>query len=70
MVYVVCRESGWEAVMRIRAGKGWRINKWFGNFNFRGSDLMVLPSCNGDQSFGFMLQPEEGVHNMLYFRLR
>ncbi|ORM40404.1 Protein transport protein Sec24-like [Babesia sp. Xinjiang] len=58
---VLTRETGWEAVMRIRASKGWKITHWFGHCYIRGSDLMVLPNCHSDQTFTVTFEHEENV---------
>ncbi|GFE55323.1 vesicle transport protein [Babesia ovis] len=58
---VLTRETGWEAVMRVRASKGWKITNWFGHCYIRGSDLMVLPNCHSDQTFTVTFEHEENV---------
>ncbi len=45
--------------MRIRATKGLRIDKFFGNFFIRGADLLALPNCNADSVFALDLVYEE-----------
>ena len=34
---------GWEAVMRVRCGKGLRISTFHGHFFIRSTDLLALP---------------------------
>lgn len=68
--HVLTRESGWEAVMRIRVSKGWKITNWFGHCYIRGSDLMVLPNCHADQTFTITFEHEDNVvtKNVAYFQ--
>lgn len=49
--HVVCRETGFEAVMRVRASTGVRIHNFHGNFLIRGQDLMAVPNIDSDKSF-------------------
>ncbi|KAK2197084.1 bifunctional von Willebrand factor A-like domain superfamily/ADF-H-Gelsolin-like domain superfamily/Sec23-Sec24 [Babesia duncani] len=56
---VIIRSTGWEAVMRIRISKGWRITNWYGHCFVRGSDLMVLPNCHSDQTYTVTFDHEE-----------
>lgn len=41
-------KCGWEAVMRVRVSKGWTVRNHYGNFCFRGIDLMMLPCFTED----------------------
>eukprot|EP00921_Rhytidocystis_pertsovi_P012141 GHVQ01019654.1.p1 GENE.GHVQ01019654.1~~GHVQ01019654.1.p1 ORF type:complete len:681 (+),score=54.96 GHVQ01019654.1:1136-3178(+) len=61
LVHTLTRETGWEAVMRFRISRGWRITNWYGHFFFRGADLLVVPSCHADQAFAITLEMEENV---------
>eukprot|EP00920_Eleutheroschizon_duboscqi_P001195 GHVT01002773.1.p1 GENE.GHVT01002773.1~~GHVT01002773.1.p1 ORF type:complete len:682 (+),score=174.81 GHVT01002773.1:2-2047(+) len=61
LIHVLTRVTGWEAVMRFRVSRGWRIPKWFGHFFFRGTDLLVLPSCHADETFGLLVELEDNV---------
>jgi protein transport protein SEC24 len=54
------RETGWEAVMRVRCSKGLRISAFHGNFFVRSSDLLALPCVSPDQSFAVQMSHEEG----------
>ncbi len=47
--------------MRLRASNGIRVSAYHGNFLIRGSDLLSLPNCDADTSFGFEFAHEEGV---------
>ncbi|KAK1444160.1 SEC24-related protein [Babesia gibsoni] len=68
--HVLTRNTGWEAVMRVRVSKGWKITNWFGHCYIRGSDLMVLPNCHSDQTFTITFEHEENVvtKNVAYFQ--
>jgi len=51
--------TAFEAVLRIRCTKGMRINRFYGNFHIRGTDLLALPNCNSDSVFAFDLCHDE-----------
>eukprot|EP00899_Mesostigma_viride_P004661 jgi/Mesvir1/14196/Mv09651-RA.2 len=44
------RETGWEAVMRVRCGKGLRVASFRGSFFIRSSDLLALPAVDCDKA--------------------
>ncbi|KAL8429052.1 hypothetical protein Efla_005870 [Eimeria flavescens] len=58
---VLSRVTGWEAVMRIRVSRGWKVSQRHGRFYLRGSDLFVLPTINEDQSFSVSLELDEAA---------
>lgn len=53
------RETAWEAVMRIRCGKGVRFTTYHGNFMLRSTDLLALPAVDCDKAFAMQLSLEE-----------
>ncbi|XP_021738849.1 protein transport protein Sec24-like At3g07100 [Chenopodium quinoa] len=53
------RETAWEAVMRIRCGKGVKFNSYHGNFMLRSTDLIALPAVDCDKAFAMQLGLEE-----------
>ncbi|KAH7279438.1 hypothetical protein KP509_37G019900 [Ceratopteris richardii] len=53
------RETAWEAVLRIRCGKGMRFSKYHGHFMLRSSDLMALPAVDCDKAFAMQLTLDE-----------
>merc|ERR1719329_618910 len=59
LVRVLTREMGWEAVMRVRSSRGWKITQVFGHLFIRGADLMVIPNCHADQTFTVMIDINE-----------
>jgi protein transport protein SEC24 len=54
------RNTGFEAVMRVRATKGVNIANFYGNFFIRGTDLLALPNVTCDTAFNveLALDPE------------
>lgn len=61
LLFTLTTETAWESVMRIRISKGWKITNWYGNFQFRGVDLLALPNCNSGQAFSIIVNLEENV---------
>lgn len=53
------RETAFEAVMRIRMSKGFRVSAYYGNFFNRSSDLLALPNCDSDKAFGVQIALED-----------
>jgi len=61
LIHVLTRYMGWEAVMRVRVSRGWKISKFYGHLFIRGSDLLVVPNCHSDQTFAITIEMEENV---------
>jgi len=61
LIHVLTRYMGWEAVMRVRVSRGWKISKFYGHLYIRGVDLLVVPNCHADQTFSFVIDMEENV---------
>ncbi|GER24875.1 transport protein Sec24 [Striga asiatica] len=53
------RETAWEAVMRIRCGKGVRFTTYHGNFMLRSTDLLALPAVDCDKAYAAQLSLED-----------
>jgi len=54
------RETGFEAVMRVRCTSGWSLKHLYGHYHLR-SDLLTLPNCDPDKSYAMELVPGESV---------
>ncbi|KAK9683569.1 hypothetical protein RND81_10G150400 [Saponaria officinalis] len=65
------RETAWEAVMRIRCGKGVRFSTYHGNFMLRSTDLLALPAVDCDKAFAMQLCLEETLltTHTVYFQV-
>eukprot|EP00443_Scrippsiella_acuminata_P000985 CAMPEP_0115296138 /NCGR_PEP_ID=MMETSP0270-20121206/67076_1 /TAXON_ID=71861 /ORGANISM="Scrippsiella trochoidea, Strain CCMP3099" /LENGTH=960 /DNA_ID=CAMNT_0002713751 /DNA_START=9 /DNA_END=2891 /DNA_ORIENTATION=+ len=61
LMHVLTRYMGWEAVMRVRVSRGWKITKFYGHLFIRGQDLLVVPNCHSDQTFAIAIDMEENV---------
>mmetsp|Transcript_31268 Transcript_31268/g.56012 ORF Transcript_31268/g.56012 Transcript_31268/m.56012 type:complete len:954 (-) Transcript_31268:52-2913(-) len=61
LIHVLTRYMGWEAVMRVRVSRGWKITKFNGHLFIRGQDLLVVPNCHCDQTFAIQIDMEENV---------
>lgn len=55
----LARETAWEAVMRVRCSKGFRISAFHGHFFVRSSDLLALPTCDEDKAYAMQIAHEE-----------
>ncbi|XP_074557837.1 protein transport protein SEC24 A-like [Curcuma longa] len=55
------RETAWEAVMRIRCGKGVRFTNYHGHFMLRSTDLLALPAVDCDKAFAMQFSLEENL---------
>lgn len=65
------RETAWEAVMRIRCGKGIRFTTYHGNFMLRSTDLLALPAVDCDKAYAMQLSLEETLltSQTVYFQV-
>lgn len=62
LVHVLTRYMGWEAVMRVRVSRGWKITNFFGHYYLRGTDLLVVPNCHADQTFAISVDLEDNAN--------
>ena len=60
---VLLRETGFEAVMRIRCSVGYKITHFYGHFHLRSADLMALPNIDEDKAMGVLIahNPQAGA---------
>ncbi|KAI0558126.1 Protein transport protein Sec24 [Gracilaria domingensis] len=56
---VLARETGLEAVMRIRATKSVRCVNFSGRFFLRSADLLALPNVDADKAYAVQFQFED-----------
>eukprot|EP00898_Chlorokybus_atmophyticus_P002080 jgi/Chlat1/2873/Chrsp195S03018 len=61
LVRNLTRVTGWEAVMRIRCGKGLKISSFHGHFFIRSSDLLALPAVDCDKAFVVQIAHDEAL---------
>jgi len=57
---ILTRETGWEAVMRIRCSRGLKVSSFYGHFFIRSTDLLALPNVDADKAFAVQFSHEEG----------
>lgn len=53
------RPLGLEAVLRVRASKGIRVDSFHGNFFLRSTDLLALPNVTPDHGYAVEMAVEE-----------
>ncbi|CAL9079240.1 unnamed protein product [Musa textilis] len=65
------RETAWEAVMRIRCGKGVHFTTYYGHCMLRSTDLLALPAMDCDKAFAMQLSLEETLmtSQTVYFQV-
>ncbi|CAL9200655.1 unnamed protein product [Musa hybrid cultivar] len=65
------RETAWEAVMRIRCGKGVRFTTYHGHCMLGSTDLLALPAVDCDKAFAMQLSLEESLmtSQTVYFQV-
>jgi protein transport protein SEC24 len=52
----LARETGLEAVMRVRCSKGITVSQYHGNLFVRSADLLALPNVDADKAFAIQLK--------------
>lgn len=53
--HALSREQGWESVVRVRVGSGYKVTDFYGNFRLRSTDLLTVPCIDSDKSFALKL---------------
>ena len=61
--HCLTRETGWEAVMRVRCTTGMRLSNFYGNSFMRGTDLLALPNVNEDSTFAIEMVHSDSILN-------
>lgn len=59
--HIMTRNQGWEAVMRVRVSRGWKITKFYGHMHIRGQDLLMVPNCHQDASFAITIDMDQAA---------
>lgn len=59
--HFLSRPRGIEAVLRVRASKGIRVESFYGNFFARSSDLLALPTVAPENAYGFQLTIDDPI---------
>jgi len=57
--HALTREQGWESVIRVRVGKGYKVTDFFGNFRLRSTDLLTVPCIDSDKTYALQLAVDE-----------
>uniref|UniRef100_A0A7S4DPI2 Uncharacterized protein n=1 Tax=Lotharella globosa TaxID=91324 RepID=A0A7S4DPI2_9EUKA len=64
VTHSLTREQGWESVIRVRVGKGYKVTDFFGNFRLRSTDLLTVPCIDSNKAFALqMAVVEKGVES-------
>jgi len=63
LTHNLTRETGWEAVMRVRCSRGLRVSSFHGPFFVRSTDLLALPQVDPDKAFAVQMVLEDNVVN-------
>ncbi|OQS04365.1 transporter Sec24, partial [Thraustotheca clavata] len=61
LAHCLTRETGWEAVMRVRVTKGMRLSNFYGNSFLRGPDLLALPNCHRDAAYAIEIEHNDAL---------
>lgn len=61
LAHCLTRETGWEAVMRVRCTKGMRLTSFHGNHFLRGPDLLALPTLHADSTFAIEITHSDAL---------
>ncbi|OQS03712.1 transporter Sec24 [Thraustotheca clavata] len=56
LTHSLTRETGWEAIIRLRCTKGVRFTNYYGNAFLRGPDLLAAPCVHTDAAFGIEIE--------------
>lgn len=59
---VLSRETGFEAVLRVRVPEGVTVSAFYGNFSLSHKDLMVMPVCHSDVNVALEFKIEETLN--------
>jgi len=63
------RETGWEAVIRVRCSSAFEMKNHIGSFLRRSNDLLSIPVCHSDTniSLEFQLKTEEPINQKVAY---
>lgn len=61
LTHNLTRETGWEAVMRVRCSRGLNVTSFHGPFFVRSSDLLALPQVDTDKTFAVQFGLEDNI---------
>jgi protein transport protein SEC24 len=70
LAHSLTRTQGFEAVMRVRCGKGLRVQTHFGNHFIKSTDLLALPNIDSDKAFGIQLELTDGLASLKHISLQ
>jgi len=64
------RETGFEAVMRLRVSTGVKVNAYYGNFFIRSTDLLALPNVDSDKAFAMEFGLSDSLVNVKHISIQ
>ena len=66
---VLSRDYTWESVFRLRVSTGWKVNKIYGNYSIKSTDLLNIISADENKTVLYEIDLEDTVarENVVYF---
>eukprot|EP00397_Hematodinium_sp_SG-2012_P002207 GEMP01002213.1.p1 GENE.GEMP01002213.1~~GEMP01002213.1.p1 ORF type:complete len:1042 (+),score=152.49 GEMP01002213.1:405-3530(+) len=53
------RQNAWEAALRVRVSRGWKVERYYGHCHTKSPGLIVIPNCHEFQTFGVTVALED-----------
>ncbi len=65
------RDYTWESVFRLRVSAGWKVNKIYGNYSIKSTDLLNIISADESKTLMYEIDLEDTIarENTVYFQV-